>query len=89
MRAKKSFESPKVRIEKERTEMSQEPIDIKDFVRTPNWWRTKILTELVPSENGVAALLKTLEERDRHPFFILDDFILVMDFCIAILARSI
>lgn len=53
--------------------MSQEPIDIKDFVRTPNWWRTKILTELVPSENGVAALLKTIEERDRRPFFILDD----------------
>lgn len=52
--------------------MPKEPTEIKEFVKTPRWWRTDILTEILLHEDGVDGLLTGLEDRRRNPFFIID-----------------
>lgn len=52
--------------------MSPEPKTLKEFINTPHWWKTKILTEIVQSEDGVGDLLGALAERSKQPFFIVD-----------------
>ena len=49
------------------------PQNMDDFVKLSAWWRTKIFTEIVISENGVADMLKLIAERKERPFFIVDD----------------
>lgn len=44
-----------------------------DFTKLSQWWRTKILTEIVQSGDGAGDLLGLLRDRGRKPFFILDD----------------
>ena len=55
--------------------MPNEPMTIKEFKDARPWWRTKILTEVVPSCDGVVDLLKLLKERASYPFFIIDEIL--------------
>ncbi len=52
--------------------MPDEPRTMREFAKAPRWWRTEILTEIVPSEDGVGDLLRIVEERGKRPFFIVD-----------------
>jgi 3-deoxy-alpha-D-manno-octulosonate 8-oxidase len=53
--------------------MSDESEAVKNFTGLPAWWNTKILTEVVRSDDGVGCLLGLLRERGRSAFFIVDD----------------
>ncbi|MDL2264646.1 iron-containing alcohol dehydrogenase, partial [Synergistaceae bacterium OttesenSCG-928-I11] len=52
--------------------MSALPKNMDEFVHTPDWWRTSILTEIIKSKDGVGDILKGLEERNKKAFFIVD-----------------
>lgn len=52
--------------------MAELPKDMQGFVHAPKWWRTKILTEIVQSDDGVRDLLKGLAEKERRAFFVVD-----------------
>jgi 3-deoxy-alpha-D-manno-octulosonate 8-oxidase len=49
------------------------PKNIEEFAKTEPWWRTEILTEIIPSRDGVAEILRLLGERKERPFFIIDE----------------
>jgi 3-deoxy-alpha-D-manno-octulosonate 8-oxidase len=49
------------------------PDTIEEFAGTKRWWRTEILTEIIPSRDGVAQILRLLGERKSRPFFVIDD----------------
>jgi len=55
--------------------MPNEPMTIKEFKNARPWWRTKILTEIIPSGDGVGDLFKLLKERAEFPFFIIDEIL--------------
>jgi 3-deoxy-alpha-D-manno-octulosonate 8-oxidase len=55
--------------------MSDEPTTIKEFKNARPWWRTKILTEIITSGDGVGDLLRALRERASSPFFIIDEIL--------------
>jgi 3-deoxy-alpha-D-manno-octulosonate 8-oxidase len=48
---------------------------IKGFKDASPWWRTKILTEVITSCDGVGDLLKLLECRASSPFFVIDEIL--------------
>ena len=50
-------------------------ISYDDFNNARPWWRTKILTEIVTSRDGVGDLLRLLSERASRPFFIIDEIL--------------
>jgi 3-deoxy-alpha-D-manno-octulosonate 8-oxidase len=53
--------------------MSDDREAMKNFTGAPEWWSTKILTEVIRSEDGVGDLLGLIRERDRRAFFIADE----------------
>ena len=53
--------------------MPPEPKTMKEFLKAPHWWKTRILTEIVQSDDGVGDLLAGLAERTASPFFIVDE----------------
>jgi 3-deoxy-alpha-D-manno-octulosonate 8-oxidase len=55
--------------------MLYESVTMKDFKNVSPWWRTKILTEIVTSDDGVGDLLKLLGDRVSSPFFIIDEIL--------------
>lgn len=48
------------------------PKNLDDFIKTPKWWRTEIMTEIIPSKNGVDDFLTALSDRGKRAFFIVD-----------------
>jgi len=48
------------------------PGTLEEFKNAPQWWRTKIYTEITPSGDGVGDLLKMLAARAAAPYFIID-----------------
>jgi 3-deoxy-alpha-D-manno-octulosonate 8-oxidase len=48
---------------------------IEGFKDARPWWRTKILTEIVTSCDGVGDLLRLLENRASSPFFVIDEIL--------------
>jgi 3-deoxy-alpha-D-manno-octulosonate 8-oxidase len=42
------------------------------FLRAGAWWRTKILTEIIQSCDGVRDIMSALTDRARRPFFVID-----------------
>lgn len=51
------------------------PSTAEEFKNARPWWRTKIMTEIVTSGDGVGDLLKLLKERVSSPFFIIDEIL--------------
>lgn len=48
------------------------PKTIKEFVKLKPWWKTPVDTRVVLSEDGVADILRMLEEEGKRPFFVID-----------------
>jgi 3-deoxy-alpha-D-manno-octulosonate 8-oxidase len=46
---------------------------IREFAAAGRWWRTEILTEVIPSQSGVADIIRLSDERKKRPFFVIDD----------------
>ena len=46
---------------------------LDDFSKTPKWWRTGILSDVVLSADGIGELLRRVGAEKERPFFILDD----------------
>ena len=53
--------------------MPPAPKTVKEFVKTPHWWKTRVLTEIIQSGDGVGDLLAGLAEKKSAPFFIVDE----------------
>ncbi|MDR1916465.1 MAG: iron-containing alcohol dehydrogenase [Synergistaceae bacterium] len=51
------------------------PRTIDEFKSANAWWRTKILTEIIQSGDGVTDLLRALRDRAARPFFIIDEIL--------------
>ncbi|MDR3280777.1 MAG: iron-containing alcohol dehydrogenase [Synergistaceae bacterium] len=52
--------------------MSGIPMTEEEFKNASPWWRTKIFTDIVTSDDGVTDLLAALSDRASSPFFIID-----------------
>ena len=55
--------------------MSNEPKTMKEFKNAGPWWRTKIFTEVIPSDDGVGDIFQLLKERSSSPFYIIDEIL--------------
>jgi 3-deoxy-alpha-D-manno-octulosonate 8-oxidase len=55
--------------------MPDAPMTIDEFKNARSWWRTKILTEIITSADGVGDLFKLLKDRSSSPFFIIDEIL--------------
>jgi 3-deoxy-alpha-D-manno-octulosonate 8-oxidase len=59
--------------QKELIKMFNIPKNMKDFESARPWWRTEFPTEIHIAEDGVSKLLGMIEDRERKPFFVLDE----------------
>ena len=48
------------------------PKTIEEFVNLKPWWKTPVNTRVVLSGDGVADILRMLEDEGRRPFFVAD-----------------
>ena len=52
--------------------MMNAPKTIEEFINLKPWWKTPVSTRVVLSDDGVADLLRMLEDEGRRPFFVAD-----------------
>ena len=52
--------------------MMNAPKTIEEFTNLKPWWKTPVSTRVVLSDDGVADLLRMLEDEGRRPFFVAD-----------------
>ena len=48
------------------------PKTIEEFTNLKPWWKTPVNTRVVLSGDGVADILRMLEDEGRRPFFVAD-----------------
>ena len=52
--------------------MMNAPKTIEEFINLKPWWKTPVSTRVVLSGDGVADILRMLEDEGRRPFFVAD-----------------